>query len=166
MRADGWSCFRSQSISNPNVRNFGRSLLAGYCPTYMPDLVLHGTSSDEKLKQCLAADLVHTVQVSDPSWELQAADQGVKEGSQARWAVTGVVMGLLLQMLPGLREPVRLLRHLGTCGAGGCEHHRTQQWGKEEGLPGCRSTMGWGDPRPLTPPAAELLQGLLWAKPS
>ncbi|XP_066135976.1 folliculin-interacting protein 2 isoform X2 [Saccopteryx bilineata] len=52
---------RSQSISNPNVRNFGRSLLAGYCPTYMPDLVLHGTSSDEKLKQCLLADLVHTV---------------------------------------------------------------------------------------------------------
>lgn len=52
---------RSQSISNPNVRNFGRSLLAGYCPTYMPDLVLHGTSSDEKLKQCLPADLVHTV---------------------------------------------------------------------------------------------------------
>uniref|UniRef100_A0A8C0JNR8 Folliculin interacting protein 2 n=1 Tax=Canis lupus dingo TaxID=286419 RepID=A0A8C0JNR8_CANLU len=52
---------RSQSISNPNVRNFGRSLLAGYCPTYMPDLVLHGTSSDEKLKQCLVADLVHTV---------------------------------------------------------------------------------------------------------
>ncbi|XP_032719278.1 folliculin-interacting protein 2 isoform X3 [Lontra canadensis] len=52
---------RSQSISNPNVRNFGRSLLAGYCPTYIPDLVLHGTSSDEKLKQCLVADLVHTV---------------------------------------------------------------------------------------------------------
>ncbi|XP_045686958.1 folliculin-interacting protein 2 isoform X2 [Phyllostomus hastatus] len=52
---------RSQSISNPNVRNFGRSLLAGYCPTYMPDLVLHGTGSDEKLKQCLVADLVHTV---------------------------------------------------------------------------------------------------------
>ncbi|XP_053439552.1 folliculin-interacting protein 2 isoform X5 [Nycticebus coucang] len=52
---------RSQSISTQNVRNFGRSLLAGYCPTYMPDLVLHGTSSDEKLKQCLLADLVHTV---------------------------------------------------------------------------------------------------------
>ncbi|XP_036171188.1 folliculin-interacting protein 2 isoform X3 [Myotis myotis] len=52
---------RSQSISNPNVRNFGRSLLAGYCPTYMPDLVLHGTSSDERLRQCLMADLVHTV---------------------------------------------------------------------------------------------------------
>ncbi|XP_006867985.1 PREDICTED: folliculin-interacting protein 2 [Chrysochloris asiatica] len=52
---------RSQIISNQNVRNFGRSLLAGYCPTYMPDLVLHGTSNDEKLKQCLMADLVHTV---------------------------------------------------------------------------------------------------------
>lgn len=61
-------CFRSQSISNPNVRNFGRSLLAGYCPSYMPDLVLHGTSSDEKLRQCLVADLLHTVHVSDPSW--------------------------------------------------------------------------------------------------
>lgn len=52
---------RSQSVSSQNVRNFGRSLLAGYCPTYMPDLVLHGTSSDEKLKQCLVADLLHTV---------------------------------------------------------------------------------------------------------
>ncbi|KAM9678749.1 folliculin-interacting protein 2 isoform 4-T4 [Trichechus inunguis] len=52
---------RSQSFSNQSVRNFGRSLLAGYCPTYMPDLVLHGTSNDEKLKQCLMADLLHTV---------------------------------------------------------------------------------------------------------
>ncbi|XP_055000832.1 folliculin-interacting protein 2 isoform X2 [Sorex araneus] len=52
---------RSQSISSLSVRNFGRSLLAGYCPTYMPDLVLHGTGSDEKLKQCLVADLLHTV---------------------------------------------------------------------------------------------------------
>lgn len=57
---------RSQSISNPHVRNFGRSLLAGYCPTYMPDLALHGTGSDERLKQCLTADLLHTVRVSDP----------------------------------------------------------------------------------------------------
>ena len=50
----------------------------------MPDLVLHGTSSDEKLKQCLAADLVHTVQVSDPSWEPRAADQGVKKWAARR----------------------------------------------------------------------------------
>ncbi|XP_007496234.2 folliculin-interacting protein 2 isoform X2 [Monodelphis domestica] len=52
---------RSQIISNQNVKNFGRSLLGGYCPIYMPDLVLHGTSSDERLKQCLLADLVHAV---------------------------------------------------------------------------------------------------------
>ena len=101
MRADSSFCFRSQSISNPNVRNFGRSLLAGYCPTYMPDVVLHGTSSDEKLKQCLAADLVHTVQVSDSSWEPQAADQGVNEGAARRGGQSQVVLGLLLQMLPG-----------------------------------------------------------------
>ena len=68
--SDGRCHLRSQSISSPNVRNFGRSLLAGYCPTYMPDLVLHGTSSDEKLKQCLAADLAHTVQASDASRRL------------------------------------------------------------------------------------------------
>ncbi|XP_005401024.1 PREDICTED: folliculin-interacting protein 2 isoform X1 [Chinchilla lanigera] len=52
---------RSQNISNPSVGSFGRSLLAGYCPAYVPDLVLHGTSSDEKLRQNLLADLVHTV---------------------------------------------------------------------------------------------------------
>uniref|UniRef100_A0A8C8RIF8 Folliculin interacting protein 2 n=1 Tax=Pelusios castaneus TaxID=367368 RepID=A0A8C8RIF8_9SAUR len=52
---------RSNTISNPSVKNFGRSLLGGYCPTYMPDLVLHGISDDEKLKQCLAADLIHAV---------------------------------------------------------------------------------------------------------
>lgn len=39
----------------------------------MPDLVLHGTGSDERLKQCLLADLVHTVHVSDPSPEPAAA---------------------------------------------------------------------------------------------
>lgn len=80
--SDGRYHLRSQSVSTPNVRNFGRSLLAGYCPTYMPDLVLHGTGSDEKLKQCLAADLVHTVQVSDASWSPRAADRGGGGGGQ------------------------------------------------------------------------------------
>lgn len=56
-------CFRSNIISNPSVKNFGRSLLGGYCPTYMPDLVLHGISNDEKLKQWLSADLLHAVHV-------------------------------------------------------------------------------------------------------
>uniref|UniRef100_A0A8C4W6L9 Folliculin interacting protein 2 n=1 Tax=Gopherus evgoodei TaxID=1825980 RepID=A0A8C4W6L9_9SAUR len=52
---------RSNIISSPSVKNFGRSLLGGYCPTYMPDLVLHGISNDEKLKQWLPADLLHAV---------------------------------------------------------------------------------------------------------
>uniref|UniRef100_A0A8C2EIH0 Si:ch211-42i9.8 n=1 Tax=Cyprinus carpio TaxID=7962 RepID=A0A8C2EIH0_CYPCA len=44
-----------------NVNHFGRSLLGGYCPQYMPDFALHGISSDLRLKQCLMADLEHTV---------------------------------------------------------------------------------------------------------
>ncbi|NWH91465.1 FNIP2 protein, partial [Aegithalos caudatus] len=43
------------------VKNFGRSLLGGYCHTYIPDLVLHGINNDEKLKQCLLADLLHAM---------------------------------------------------------------------------------------------------------
>ncbi|XP_018086545.1 folliculin-interacting protein 2 isoform X3 [Xenopus laevis] len=50
---------RSDVISNPSLKNFGRSLFAGYCPTYMPDMVLQGISSDEKLKQCLPSGLAH-----------------------------------------------------------------------------------------------------------
>ncbi|XP_076151600.1 folliculin-interacting protein 2 isoform X1 [Alosa pseudoharengus] len=45
----------------PSVNHFGRSLLGGYCPQYMPDFALHGISSDQRLKQCLMADLEHTV---------------------------------------------------------------------------------------------------------
>lgn len=48
----------------PDVNHFGRSLLGGYSPQYMPDFVLHGVTSDQRLKQCLMADLEHTVLVS------------------------------------------------------------------------------------------------------
>ncbi|XP_067848747.1 folliculin-interacting protein 2-like isoform X2 [Heptranchias perlo] len=48
--------------SRPSISNFGRSLFGGYCSQYVPDFVLHGISSDEKLKQCLMADLAHAVQ--------------------------------------------------------------------------------------------------------
>ncbi|KAF7686749.1 folliculin-interacting protein 2 isoform X1 [Silurus meridionalis] len=44
-----------------DVNHFGRSLLGGYSPQYMPDFVLHGVTSDQRLKQCLMADLEHTV---------------------------------------------------------------------------------------------------------
>ncbi|NXV71776.1 FNIP2 protein, partial [Atlantisia rogersi] len=53
--------FRSNTFSSQCVKHFGRSLLGGYCHTYIPDLVLHGISNDEKLKQCLLADLLHAM---------------------------------------------------------------------------------------------------------
>lgn len=46
----------------PNIANFGRSLLAGYCASYVPDFVLQGIASEEKLRQCLMSDLSHAVQ--------------------------------------------------------------------------------------------------------
>ncbi len=53
-----------QVESRASVNHFGRSLLGGYCPQYMPDFALHGISSDLRLKQCLMSDLEHTVLVS------------------------------------------------------------------------------------------------------
>ncbi|MGH0127543.1 UNVERIFIED_CONTAM: hypothetical protein FKN15_041350 [Acipenser sinensis] len=50
------------NFCKPSIANFGRSLFGGYCPTYVTDFVLHGIASDEKLKQCLMADLSHAVQ--------------------------------------------------------------------------------------------------------
>ncbi|XP_073500799.1 folliculin-interacting protein 2 isoform X2 [Phyllobates terribilis] len=50
---------RSDVISSLSVKNFGRSLFGGYCSTYMPDMVLHGIASADKLKSCLAASLAH-----------------------------------------------------------------------------------------------------------
>ncbi|XP_022522276.2 folliculin-interacting protein 2 isoform X4 [Astyanax mexicanus] len=50
-----------QTESRASVNHFGRSLLGGYCPQYMPDFALHGISSDQRLKQCLMTDLEHTV---------------------------------------------------------------------------------------------------------
>ncbi|XP_015285025.1 PREDICTED: folliculin-interacting protein 1 [Gekko japonicus] len=46
----------------PSIANFGRSLLGGYCSSYVPDFVLQGVGSDEKLKHCLMSDLSHAVQ--------------------------------------------------------------------------------------------------------
>nr|XP_033782853.1 folliculin-interacting protein 1 isoform X2 [Geotrypetes seraphini] len=46
----------------PGIANFGRSLLAGYCSSYVPDFVLQGIGNDEKLRHCLMSDLSHAVQ--------------------------------------------------------------------------------------------------------
>ncbi|KAM4676119.1 folliculin-interacting protein 1 isoform 2-T2 [Discoglossus pictus] len=52
------------SSVKPNVANFGRSLLAGYCSSYVPDFVLQGLANEDKLRQCLMSDLSHAVQHS------------------------------------------------------------------------------------------------------
>ncbi|NXN90873.1 FNIP1 protein, partial [Rhinopomastus cyanomelas] len=46
----------------PSIANFGRSLLGGYCSSYVPDFVLQGVGSDDKLRHCLVSDLAHAVQ--------------------------------------------------------------------------------------------------------
>ncbi|XP_067348109.1 folliculin-interacting protein 1 isoform X2 [Channa argus] len=51
-----------ENYSKPIIANFGRSLFGGYCPTYVPDFVLQGLPSDEKLRQSLPAELTHAVQ--------------------------------------------------------------------------------------------------------
>uniref|UniRef100_A0A8C3A6P5 Folliculin interacting protein 1 n=1 Tax=Cyclopterus lumpus TaxID=8103 RepID=A0A8C3A6P5_CYCLU len=51
-----------ENYSKPSIANFGLSLFGGYCPTYVPDFVLHGLPSDEKLRQCLVDELTHAVQ--------------------------------------------------------------------------------------------------------
>ncbi|XP_034288743.1 folliculin-interacting protein 2 isoform X1 [Pantherophis guttatus] len=49
------------TVSSQSMIHFGRSLLGGYCTSFMPDLVLHGISSDEQLKQHLSTELSHTI---------------------------------------------------------------------------------------------------------
>uniref|UniRef100_A0A8C5H9W6 Folliculin-interacting protein 1-like n=1 Tax=Gouania willdenowi TaxID=441366 RepID=A0A8C5H9W6_GOUWI len=51
-----------ENYCKPSIANFGRSLFGGYCPTYVPDFVLHGMPSDEKLRQSLTTELTHAVQ--------------------------------------------------------------------------------------------------------
>ncbi|XP_056141261.1 folliculin-interacting protein 1 isoform X2 [Lampris incognitus] len=51
-----------ENYSKPSIANFGRSLFGGYCHTYVPDFVLHGMPSDDKLRQGLMAELAHAVQ--------------------------------------------------------------------------------------------------------
>ncbi|XP_060791830.1 folliculin-interacting protein 1 isoform X4 [Neoarius graeffei] len=52
----------AENYSKLSIANFGRSLFGSYCPTYVPDFVLHGIPSDSKLRQSLVSDLAHAVQ--------------------------------------------------------------------------------------------------------
>ncbi|XP_017347832.1 folliculin-interacting protein 1 isoform X3 [Ictalurus punctatus] len=52
----------AENYSKSSIANFGRSLFGSYCPTYVPDFVLHGIPNDSKLRQSLGSDLAHAVQ--------------------------------------------------------------------------------------------------------
>ncbi|KAB5549086.1 hypothetical protein PHYPO_G00063230 [Pangasianodon hypophthalmus] len=52
----------AENYSKSSIANFGRSLFGSYCPTYVPDFVLHGIPNDNKLRQSLMSDLAHAVQ--------------------------------------------------------------------------------------------------------
>lgn len=54
----------AENYSKSSIANFGRSLFGSYCPTYVPDFVLHGIPNDSKLRQSLGSDLAHAVQVN------------------------------------------------------------------------------------------------------
>lgn len=70
-----------ENYSKPSVANFGRSLFGGYCPTYVPDFVLHGIPSDDKLRQSLMAELTHAVQVKDTAAHLKSFTNAIFSSS-------------------------------------------------------------------------------------
>ncbi|XP_072302158.1 folliculin-interacting protein 1 isoform X2 [Eucyclogobius newberryi] len=75
----------SETYSRPSVANFGRSLFGGYCPTYVPDFVLHGMPSDDKLRQSLMGELSHAVQ--HPALDEPIAEAVCIVADTDRWSV-------------------------------------------------------------------------------
>uniref|UniRef100_A0A8C5LXD1 Folliculin interacting protein 2 n=1 Tax=Leptobrachium leishanense TaxID=445787 RepID=A0A8C5LXD1_9ANUR len=76
---------RCDVINGQSVNNFGRSLFGGYCPAYMPDLVLHGVSSSDKLRQNLTADLAHST--NHPVLDEPLAEAVCIVADTERWTV-------------------------------------------------------------------------------
>ena len=56
-------CNIVEAHSSNNLSSFGKSMLGGFCPRYVPDLVLQGLPSDVGLQERLLEDLNHAVQV-------------------------------------------------------------------------------------------------------
>ncbi|XP_036137849.1 folliculin-interacting protein 1 isoform X7 [Molossus molossus] len=96
------------SAVQPNIANFGRSLLGGYCSSYVPDFVLQGIGSDEKLRQCLLSDLSHAVQcvmhLEDRLQELYFKSRMLSEYLRGQMRVhvkeLGMVLGIESSDLP------------------------------------------------------------------
>ncbi|EPY81673.1 hypothetical protein CB1_000719023 [Camelus ferus] len=96
------------SAVQPNIANFGRSLLGGYCSSYVPDFVLQGIGNDERLRQCLVSDLSHAVQcvmhLEDRLQELYFKSKMLSEYLRGQMRVhvkeLGVVLGIESSDLP------------------------------------------------------------------
>ncbi|XP_044931481.1 folliculin-interacting protein 1 isoform X3 [Mustela putorius furo] len=96
------------SAVQPNIANFGRSLLGGYCSSYVPDFVLQGIGNDERLRQCLISDLSHAVQcvmhLEDRLQELYFKSRMLSEYLRGQMRVhvkeLGVVLGIESSDLP------------------------------------------------------------------
>ncbi|XP_065412005.1 folliculin-interacting protein 1 isoform X6 [Chrysemys picta bellii] len=92
----------------PSIANFGRSLLGGYCSSYVPDFVLQGVGNDEKLRHCLVSDLSHAVQcvmhLEDRLQELYFKSKMLSEYLKGQMRVhvkeLGVVLGIESSDLP------------------------------------------------------------------
>ncbi|KAG8453876.1 hypothetical protein GDO86_000484 [Hymenochirus boettgeri] len=76
---------RSDIISNLSLKNYGRSLFGGYCSTYMPDMVIHGIDSDEKLRQGLTSALTHAT--NQPVLDEPIAEAICIVADTDRWSV-------------------------------------------------------------------------------
>lgn len=77
-----------ENYPKPSIANFGRSLFGGYCPTYVPDFVLHGIPCDEVLRQGLMSELSHAVQVRDGWATVQRRTLCRERRSGLQWEMT------------------------------------------------------------------------------
>uniref|UniRef100_A0A8C4Q0V6 Folliculin interacting protein 1 n=1 Tax=Eptatretus burgeri TaxID=7764 RepID=A0A8C4Q0V6_EPTBU len=78
-------CNIVEAHSSNNLSSFGKSLLGGFCPRYVPDLVLQGLPSDVGLQERLLEDLNHAVQ--HPVLEEPVAEAVCVLADSERWTV-------------------------------------------------------------------------------
>ncbi|CAN0147697.1 unnamed protein product [Lampetra planeri] len=90
------------------MSNYGRSLVGGYCPRYVPDLVLHGIPGDEGLRDRIADDLAHTAQ--HPVLDEPIAEAVCILADTERWSV---------QLLSSSQQPRRGGGGVGSTNEGG-----------------------------------------------
>uniref|UniRef100_UPI00358F96C9 folliculin-interacting protein 1-like isoform X2 n=1 Tax=Myxine glutinosa TaxID=7769 RepID=UPI00358F96C9 len=78
-------CNIVEAHSSNNLSSFGKSMFGGFCPRYVPDLVLQGIPSDVGLQERLLEDLNHAVQ--HPVLEEPVAEAVCVLADSERWTV-------------------------------------------------------------------------------